>query len=171
MTIEIDHISLSVEDYDRAKAFYAAALAPLRVAVLMEFPMDNGSKVAGLGADGQPVLWISGGAKATPRVHIALRAESRAQVDAFHAAAIAAGGMDNGGPGIREMYAPTYYAAYILDPEGHNIEAVTHAPVTAKAARKPARKVAAKPAKKVARKAPAKKKPVAKKAKKGKKRK
>jgi catechol 2,3-dioxygenase-like lactoylglutathione lyase family enzyme len=176
MTIEIDHISLSVLDYEKAKAFYTAALAPLRVGVLMEFPMDNGSKVAGLGADGQAVLWISGGEKATPRVHIALRAESRGQVDAFHAAAIAAGGLDNGGPGIREMYAPTYYAAYILDPEGHNIEAVTHAPVAAKAARKPAKMVAAQPAKKVAKKAAAKraaarKKPVAKKAKKGKKKK
>ena len=135
MAIEIDHVSLSVLDYERAKAFYAAALAPLRAGVLMEFPMDNGSKVAGLGADGHAFLWISGGGKAS-HTHIALRVENRAQVDAFHAAAIAAGGVDHGGPGIREMYSPTYYAAYVLDPEGHNIEAVTHASAA------PARKAA-----------------------------
>ena len=170
MAIEIDHVSLSVLDYEKAKAFYMAALAPLRVGVLMEFPMDNGSKVAGIGADGHPFLWINGGEKSTPR-HIALRAENRGQVDAFHAAAIAAGGVDHGGPGIREMYAPTYYAAYVLDPEGHNIEAMTHASAAparkAAGARKTAKKAAAKPARKAgrkaaARKAPAKKKPAAK---------
>ena len=170
MAIEIDHVSLSVQDYERAKAFYSAALAPLRAGVLMEFPMDNGSKVAGLGADGHAFLWISGGGKAT-HTHIALRVENRTQVDAFHAAAIAAGGVDHGGPGIREMYSPTYYAAYVLDPEGHNIEAVTHASAAparkAAGARKTAKKAAAKPARKAgrkaaARKAPAKKKPAAK---------
>lgn len=170
MTIEIDHISLSVQDYERAKAFYVAALAPLRVGVLMEFPMDNGSKVAGLGADGHAFLWLSGGEKAS-RTHIALRAENRRQVDAFHAAAIAAGGVDHGGPGIREMYSPTYYAAYVLDPEGHNIEAVTNisaAPARkAAGARKTAKKAAAKPARKAGRKtatrkAPARKQPAAK---------
>ena len=162
MAIEIDHISLSVQDYERAKAFYTAALAPLRVGVLMEFPMDNGSKVAGLGADGHASLWISGGEKAS-RTHIAFRVENRGQVDAFHAAAMAAGGVDHGGPGIREMYSPTYYAAYVLDPEGHNIEAVTNAaPAPARkaaGARKTAKKAAAKPARKAARKAAARKAP------------
>ena len=169
MAIELDHISLSVQDYERAKAFYVAALAPLRVGVLMEFPMDNGSKVAGLGTDGHAFLWLSGGGKAT-RTHIALRVENRAQVDAFHAAAMAAGGVDHGGPGIREMYSPTYYAAYVLDPEGHNIEAVTQASAAparsarkAAGARKTAKKAAARPARKAAtRKATAKKKPAAK---------
>ncbi len=165
MAIEIDHISLSVLDYEKAKAFYTAALAPLRVGVMMEFPMDNGSKVAGLGADGHPFLWISGGQKAS-HTHIAIRAENRGQVDAFHAAALAAGGMDHGGPGIREMYSPTYYAAYVIDPEGHNVEAMTSAPAAparkAAGARKTAKKAAAKPARKAARKAPAKKKPAAK---------
>jgi catechol 2,3-dioxygenase-like lactoylglutathione lyase family enzyme len=126
MTIEIDHISLSVADFDKAKAFYAAALAPLRIGVLMEFPMDNGEKVMGLGADGKAFLWISGGGKAT-HAHIALRAESRDQIDAFHRAALAAGGADNGAPGLRPHYHANYYAAFVLDPEGHNIEAVMHA--------------------------------------------
>jgi catechol 2,3-dioxygenase-like lactoylglutathione lyase family enzyme len=126
MTIEIDHISLSVADFDKAKAFYAAALAPLRIGVLMEFPMDNGEKVMGLGSDGKAFLWISGGGKAT-HAHIALRAESRDQIDAFHRAALAAGGADNGAPGLRPHYHANYYAAFVLDPEGHNIEAVMHA--------------------------------------------
>ena len=130
MTIDIDHIGLSVTDFDAAKKFYVAALAPLRIGVIMEFPasVTGDVPVAGMGADGKPFLWISGGGKTTPHVHLAFRAESRAQVDAFHAAAIAAGGKDNGGPGIREMYHPTYYGAFVLDPDGHNIEAVTHTP-------------------------------------------
>jgi len=140
MTIEIDHIGLSVEDYDRAKAFYSAALSALRGGVLMEFPMDNGVKVMGLGSDGHAFLWVSGGGRANHQ-HIAFRAETRDQVDAFYAAAIAAGGRDNGGPGLRPEYSEHYYAAYVLDPEGHNIEAVTHAPP---AAAKPARSSAAK---------------------------
>jgi catechol 2,3-dioxygenase-like lactoylglutathione lyase family enzyme len=156
MSIEIDHISLNVGDYGAAKKFYSAALKPLRMSVLMEFPMDNGSKVMGLGADGNAFFWVAGGGKAT-HTHIAFRVENRAQVDAFHKAAIAAGGKDNGAPGIREMYHPNYYAAFVLDPEGHNIEAVTHAPVKAKASRaKPGKKAA--PAKK----ASASKKPAAK---------
>ena len=127
MTIEIDHMALSVGDYDKAKAFYTAALKPLRGGVLMEFPMDDGNKVMGLGSDGKAFLWLSGTGKATHQ-HIALRAETRAQVDAFHAAAVAAGGKDNGPPGLRPHYHKNYYAAFVLDPEGHNIEVVTHAP-------------------------------------------
>ncbi len=101
MTIEIDHIGLSVSDFEAAKKFYAAALAPLRMSVIMEFGKDvtGDEPVAGLGADGKPFLWISGGGKTSPHTHIAFRAESRAQVDAFYKAAIAAGGKDNGGPG------------------------------------------------------------------------
>jgi catechol 2,3-dioxygenase-like lactoylglutathione lyase family enzyme len=96
--------------------------------LMMEFPasVTGNFPVAGIGADGKPFFWISGGGKMTPHVHLAFRAENRGQVDAFHAAAIAAGGADNGGPGIREMYHPNYYGAFILDPEGHNIEAVSH---------------------------------------------
>lgn len=174
MTIEIDHISLSVGDYDKAKAFYTAALKPLRGGVLMEFPMDDGSKVMGLGCDGKAFLWISAGGKATHQ-HIALRAETRAQVDAAYAAAMAAGGTDNGPPGIRPHYHKNYYAAFVLDPEGHNIEVVTHTPpAAAKAGTRAAKTTGAKrasaakkPAKRAAAKTPTRKaaaKPAARKA-------
>jgi catechol 2,3-dioxygenase-like lactoylglutathione lyase family enzyme len=164
MTIEIDHTTLSVADYDKARAFYDAALKALGGGVLMEFPMDDGAKVMGVGASGKPFLWVSGSGKASHQ-HIALRAENRAQVDAFYAAAMAAGGTDNGPPGVRPHYHKNYYAAFVLDPEGHNIEVVTHTPVAAakrgassrksgakraSAAKKPAKRAAAKPARKVA---------------------
>ena len=130
MTIEIDHIGLSVSDYEAAKKFYAAALAPLRMSLLMEFPasVTGDFDAAGFGADDKPFLWLSSQGKTTPHVHLALRAESRDQVDAFFKAALAAGGKDNGGPGVREMYHPDYYGAFVLDPDGHNIEAVCHEP-------------------------------------------
>ena len=160
MTIEIDHMSLSVSDYDKSKKFYVAALRPLRGGVVMEFPMDGGA-TAGLGPDGKPFLWISGGSGLIQHVHLALRAENRAQVDAFYAAAIAAGGRDNGPPGLRPHYHKNYYAAFVLDPDGHNIEVVTHAPPAtrrassakaagkrASAGKKPAKRATAKPARK-----------------------
>ncbi len=130
MTIEIDHIGLSVSDYGKAREFYAAALAPLRMTVLQEYgPEVTGhAAVAGLGADGKPCFWISGTGLPSPGLHVALRAENRAQVDAFHAAAMAAGARDNGAPGLREHYHPNYYGAFVLDADGHNIEAVCHAP-------------------------------------------
>jgi catechol 2,3-dioxygenase-like lactoylglutathione lyase family enzyme len=130
MTIEIDHTSLSVSDFEAAKTFYAAALKPLRIEILMEFPAEvTGSvDVAGLGADGKPFLWLANGGKTSPRVHLAFRAENRAQVDAFHAAALAAGATDNGAPGLRPVYHPDYYGAFVLDADGHNIEAVCHGP-------------------------------------------
>ena len=130
MSIEIDHVGLSVTDFEAAKRFYTAALAPLRMTILMEFPasVTGDLPVAGIGADGKPFFWLSGGGKTNPHIHLAFRAENRAQVDAFFAAAVAAGGKDNGGPGIRELYHPSYYSAFILDPDGHNIEAVTHRP-------------------------------------------
>jgi catechol 2,3-dioxygenase-like lactoylglutathione lyase family enzyme len=128
MTIEIDHIGFSVTDFAAAKKFYAAALAPLRISVIMEFGAAEagGQPVAGLGADGKPFLWISGGGKTSPHIHVAIAAESRAQVDAFYKAAMAAGGRDNGPPGLRPMYHPDYYGAFVLDADGHNIEAVCH---------------------------------------------
>jgi catechol 2,3-dioxygenase-like lactoylglutathione lyase family enzyme len=130
MTIEIDHIGIGVSDYERAKAFYAAALKPLRFTVIMEFPPEvtGGFQTAGLGADGKPFFWITASGKTAPHLHVAFRAETREQVDQFHAAALAAGGTDNGGPGLREIYHPNYYGAFVRDPEGHNIEAVCHAP-------------------------------------------
>ncbi len=130
MTIEIDHTSLSVSDYAAAKTFYAAALKPLRVAIMMEFPasMTGNVDVCGLGADGKPFLWLADAGKTTPRIHVAFRAETRAQVDEFYKAAIAAGGADNGGPGLRPLHHPDYYAAFVLDADGHNIEVVCHKP-------------------------------------------
>jgi catechol 2,3-dioxygenase-like lactoylglutathione lyase family enzyme len=129
MTIEIDHLGLSVSDYEAAKKFYTAALAPLRMTAIMEFPAEDagGAPVVGFGADGKPFLWLSGGGPTT-HVHIAIRAETRDQVDAFYAAAMAAGARDNGGPGVREMYHPNYYGAFVLDADGHNIEACCHRP-------------------------------------------
>jgi catechol 2,3-dioxygenase-like lactoylglutathione lyase family enzyme len=130
MTVEIDHTSLSVADLVAAKKFYAAALAPLGIAIRMEFPagVTGNFDVVGLGPEGRPFFWLANGGKTTPHIHLAFRAENRAQVDAFYKAAMAAGGKDNGPPGLRTMYHPTYYGAFVLDPEGHNIEAVCHKP-------------------------------------------
>lgn len=123
----LDHISLSTADYDKSLAFYLAALAPLGITSLMSFG-DVGRRTAGLGVE-FPYLWIAeGGALTGGRLHLAFRADSRALVDAFHAAAMAAGGTNNGAPGPRAQYHPTYYGAFVLDPDGHNIEAVCHAP-------------------------------------------
>jgi len=125
----IDHMSLPVSDYARAKAFYVAALAPLGYGLIMEVQQtQNDSPAAGFGADGKPDFWIGGEGALNKPVHVAISAKDRATVDAFHAAAIAAGGRDNGAPGIRAHYHPNYYGAFVLDPDGHNIEAVCHAP-------------------------------------------
>jgi len=126
----IDHIGVAVSDFGRSRAFYAQALGPLGYAPLMEFPAAaNGhGGVAGFGVAPKPDFWIAGGAPNVPPLHVAFRAASRAIVDAFHAAAIAAGGRDNGPPGLRPHYHPNYYGAFVLDPDGHNIEAVCHDP-------------------------------------------
>jgi catechol 2,3-dioxygenase-like lactoylglutathione lyase family enzyme len=123
----LDHVAISTADYAKSLAFYEAALAPLGIKTHMKFEGEEGN-VAGLGSD-QPFLWIGdGGALTGGRVHIALSADSRAQVDAFYAAAMAAGARDNGPPGLRPHYHATYYAAFVYDPDGHNIEAVCHKP-------------------------------------------
>jgi catechol 2,3-dioxygenase-like lactoylglutathione lyase family enzyme len=124
----IDHTSLSVSDLAAAKAFYAAALRPLGISVQMEFSKQvTGSvDVAGFGVAGKPFFWLAGAGKTTPALHIAFSANNRAEVDAFYKAAIAAGGKDNGAPGIRAQYHPTYYGAFVLDADGNNIEAVCH---------------------------------------------
>ena len=123
----LDHLGVCVTDFERSKAFYQAALAPLGLAIMMEFPGDGSA--CGFGRAGKPAFWISGGAKTSPRVHVAFAAPSREAVDAFYKAALAAGATDNGAPGIRAHYHPNYYAAFVLDPDGHNIEAVYHKPV------------------------------------------
>jgi catechol 2,3-dioxygenase-like lactoylglutathione lyase family enzyme len=122
--LRIDHIGLDVTDYERSKAFYKRALSPLGMEVLME-PV---SEVCGFGGD-FPFFWI-GKRDRGPQtgVHVAFTAKDRDMVDAFHAAALEAGGTDNGGPGVREIYHPDYYGAFVFDPDGNNIEAVCHKP-------------------------------------------
>lgn len=121
-----DHLGFAVADIARSRAFYAAALAPLGMGVHSE-----GDGWVMFGAKGAPLLWIGGPdiAGAPPgHIHYAFAAADRAAVDAFHAAAIAAGGRDNGAPGLRPQYHANYYAAFVIDPDGHNVEAVCHAP-------------------------------------------
>jgi catechol 2,3-dioxygenase-like lactoylglutathione lyase family enzyme len=124
--IALDHVGFAVVDYQRSKAFYEKALAPLGMKLLMEF---SGAAAAFGKTDGErPSFFIEAhGEPVRGRLHIALRAESRVQVNAFHAAAIQAGGTDNGEPGVR-WYHPHYYGGYVLDPDGNNIEAVCHHP-------------------------------------------
>ncbi len=123
----LDHMGISVSDYDKAKAFYTAALAPLGITVQMEFKTPGGMAM-GMGPPGAMFLWIGAGKKQEPRAHFAIRAVSRKDIDAFYAAAIKAGGKDNGAPGLRPHYHANYYAAFVLDPDGNNVEAVSHAP-------------------------------------------
>jgi catechol 2,3-dioxygenase-like lactoylglutathione lyase family enzyme len=126
----IDHIGLTVSDFERAKTFYAAALAPLGLSLLMEVTPEQsgGGAHAGFGRDGNPFFWIGTGATPATGVHVAFTANSRSEVDAFHAAALAAGARDNGGPGLRPHYHPNYYGAFAFDIQGNNIEAVCHRP-------------------------------------------
>lgn len=126
----LDHVGLPVSDFARSKAFYLRALAPLGIGLVMEVSAEQtgGSAHAGFGDGGKPYFWISGGAPRMPgRTHVAFAAATRAVVDAFHAAALAAGATDNGAPGLRPHYHRDYYGAFALDPDGHNIEAVCHA--------------------------------------------
>lgn len=118
----IDHIGISVSNLETSVAFYQQALAPLGYELIMRF-----EQFAGFGVGGKPDFWIGVG---TPkdRIHIALRAKGRAEVRAFYDAGIAAGGKDNGAPGVRPHYHQDYYGAFVLDPDGHNIEAVCHEP-------------------------------------------
>ena len=125
----IDHITFGVSDYARSTAFYDAALAPLGVRQLFKVPVEDTGGIDSVGyGDTRPFFWIAGQNATRGKLHIALTARTRAEVDAFHAAALAAGGTDNGGPGVRPHYHPSYYGAFVLDPDGHNIEAVCHAP-------------------------------------------
>jgi catechol 2,3-dioxygenase-like lactoylglutathione lyase family enzyme len=126
----LDHAGFPVSDYARSKAFYLQALAPLGYALVIEVQQhENDAPAAGFGANGKPDLWIGGEGGLQRPIHIAIAAQDRAAVDAFYRAAIAAGGKDNGAPGLRPHYHPNYYAAFVLDPDGHNIEAVCHTPV------------------------------------------
>lgn len=121
----LDHVSLPVSDLGRSKRFYAEALAPLGYELIMEHHISG----AGFGRSGKPDFWIRQGVPSSA-VHVAFAAADRATVDAFHEAAVVAGGHDNGGAGIRPEYHSTYYGAFVLDPDGNNIEAVCHGPET-----------------------------------------
>jgi catechol 2,3-dioxygenase-like lactoylglutathione lyase family enzyme len=125
----IDHIGFPVSDYARARDFYLKALAPLGYTLIMEVQQnEHDAPAAGFGRDGKADFWIGGEGGLAKAVHVAILANDRAAVDAFYAAAIAAGARDNGAPGIRAHYHPDYYGAFVLDPDGHNIEAVCHKP-------------------------------------------
>jgi catechol 2,3-dioxygenase-like lactoylglutathione lyase family enzyme len=118
----IDHTSVAISDFARSKAWYEQALAPLGYTCLMTW-----ETFAGFGVAPKPDFWIGLG-KPTDKIHVAFRAASRSIVDAFYKAAMAAGGTDNGGPGVRAHYHEHYYGAFVLDPDGHNIEACCHEP-------------------------------------------
>lgn len=118
----IDHVNIGVADVAAARAFYEPALATLGYAVLTERPYG-----VGFGKDGKPDFWISDRPSSAP-LHLAFVSPDRAHVDAFRREALAAGGRDNGLPGLRPQYHPSYYGAFVLDPEGNNVEAVTHRP-------------------------------------------
>ena len=125
----IDHCGLSVSDFDAAKSFYDQALAPIGASLLFMVPSEqaNGIKTGGYGRE-RPTFWLSEGKPQNPVLHIAFTAENRVQVNDFYAAALAAGGTDNGAPGPRPHYHEHYYGAFVLDLDGNNIEAVCHIP-------------------------------------------
>jgi catechol 2,3-dioxygenase-like lactoylglutathione lyase family enzyme len=126
----IDHMGFAVADIDHAKNFYVNALKPLGLSVVMEvMPQETGGYAgAGFGVEGKPFFWIGTGGKPKGGTHVAFTAGTRAEVDAFYRAAIAAGGKDNGAPGPRPHYHANYYGAFVFDPDGNNIEAVCHRP-------------------------------------------
>ena len=127
----IDHVGFGVTNLERSRAFYDAALRPLGLAAIMEVGPDkteSGGSAIGYGQDGNPFFWIGDNELPGEGTHVALTVDSRAEVDAFHAAAVAAGGRDNGAPGLRPHYGRNYYAAFVFDPDGANIEAVCHKP-------------------------------------------
>jgi len=126
----IDHLGIGASDFETSKRFYDAALAALGYSAIMEVTAEQsgGYHGIGYGTDGKPFFWLGDDGLRGGGAHIAFTASSRSQVDAFYAAALGAGGKDNGGPGLRPHYHPNYYAAFALDPDGLNVEAVCHAP-------------------------------------------
>ena len=124
----IDHLGISVRDHAQSKAFYLAALAPLGIGVVMAVSKEESgapSDFTGFGANGKPFFWIGEGTGSSG-MHLAFVAQTRKQVDEFYRAALDAGAKDNGPPGIREHYHPNYYGAFVIDPNGINLEAVCH---------------------------------------------
>ena len=127
----IDHVGFAVSDATRSRAYYEQALAPLGITLIMSVTpeqTESGGSAHGFGSDGKPFFWIGDNEKVGEGMHVALTAATRAEVDAFYQASLAAGGRDNGPPGIRAHYHPNYYGAFVRDPDGNNIEAVCHRP-------------------------------------------
>ena len=127
----LDHIGIAVSDIRRSEAFYVAALTPLGVSKLYEYgpeKTDSGGSAIGFGKDMFPFFWIGDNERVGAGTHVAFTTPDRATVNAFYDAAIAAGGKDNGAPGLRPKYHPNYYAAFVVDPDGINVEAVCHRP-------------------------------------------
>lgn len=126
----IDHMGIAVSDIERSRKFYEAALGALGMSVNMEVGPDqtqSGGTALGFGARDEKIFWIADQERPGEGTHVAFRVERREQVDAFHAAGVKAGGRDNGAPGLRPHYGPNYYASFVLDPDGANIEAVCYA--------------------------------------------
>ena len=125
----IDHMGIAVSDLARSRKFYEAALGALGMSVQMEVTpeqTESGGSALGFGVPGETIFWIADEERPGEGTHVAFRADRRAQVDAFHAAGLEAGGRDNGKPGLRPHYGPNYYAAFVCDPDGANIEAVCY---------------------------------------------
>lgn len=129
----LDHVGISVHDVARSRAFYLAALAPLGYSILMEVNPPGGHHYIGFGVvgSGKPDFRIGDAPISTGHLHLAFAAKDRTAVEAFYAAALAAGARDNGAPGLRPHYHPNYYGAFVFDPDGLNVEAVCHLPETA----------------------------------------
>lgn len=129
----IDHMGIQVTDYEKSKNFYLRALGPLGYVTVMELKREEipdlpSPRICGLGEGGKPDFWLTGSNKPTTPQHLAFRADNRAAVDAFYKAALAAGAKPNGEPGVRPHYHPNYYGAFVIDLNGHNLEAVCHDP-------------------------------------------
>ncbi|HST37282.1 MAG TPA: VOC family protein [Allosphingosinicella sp.] len=125
----LDHVGFAVADAERSRLFYEAALAPLGISLIMSVTpeqTESGGTAHGFGSDGKPYFWFGDNEAVGEGTHVAFAAETRDEVDAFYEAALAAGGRDNGAPGLRPHYHPNYYGAFVLDPDGLNIEAVCH---------------------------------------------
>jgi catechol 2,3-dioxygenase-like lactoylglutathione lyase family enzyme len=127
----LDHVGFAVSDAERSRTFYERALAPLGISLIMTATPDQteaGGTAHGFGSDGKPYFWVGDKEAVGEGTHVAFEARTRAEVHAFYSAALAAGGRDNGAPGLRPHYHPDYYAAFVFDPDGINVEAVCHGP-------------------------------------------